>query len=451
MHSITQNRAGSRSDAPFNSTYRPIESLIPDPRNPRTHSRLQVRKIARSIREFGWITPIVVDQFNNIVCGHGRYEAGKLSGLTEVPVMVVDHLSETQLKAYRIADNRLAEEADWDNALLREIFVELSAVELNFDIELTGFDMGAIDFIIELPQIGATPDKADALPEIKAVPVTRLGDIWQLGRHRVLCGDALDKANYAALLGDERAACVFTDPPYNVKIDGNVGGLGATQHREFVMASGEMSESEFRSFLLDSIHQMLRVSTPGAVMYFCMDWRHGRELHDAMLQAGLTMLNRCTWVKPNGGMGSFYRSRHEDIYVGRNGDTPHRNNVELGRHGRNRTNVWEYPSPASFGRSGEEGRLLDLHPTVKPVALVADAILDCTARGDVVLDPFLGSGSTVIAAEKVGRRCYGMELDPLYVDTVVRRWMAWTGDQAVLASTGQTFAAVTAERQVAHV
>ena len=428
--------------------YWPTEQLKESPTYPRLLNRQQRRKFVHHVKAFGVALPLAIIADGTVIVGAEFLLAAREAGIADVPVIRVDHFSPEQRQALEIAYIRLMQEGAWDRDRLRSTFLELEAVGI--DITLTGFDVAEADLIIEIEPLLSDDDPADRAPPAIETVTTRLGDIWQVGRHRILCGDALDGASYVLLMAAEVAAAVFTDHPYNVHIRGNVGGLGAIQHREFIMASGEMSDAEFRSFLLETIKAIMAACSPGAVIYLCMDWRHAREISDAIVGAGLTLLNRCVWVKPNGGMGSFYRSRYEDVYVCRNGSGPHRNNVELGRHGRNRTNVWEYASPASFGNKGEEGKLLALHPTVKPVAMVADAILDCTARGDIVLDPFLGSGTTVIAAEKTGRRCYGMDLDPAYIDTVVRRWQAWTGDAAVLVATGQTFAQVTAERQVTH-
>jgi DNA modification methylase len=241
------------------------------------------------------------------------------------------------------------------------------------------------------------------------------------------------------LLADERAAMIFTDPPYNVPIAGNVSGLGATRHREFVMASGELDAAQFTAFLKRACALLARHSADGWLHFICMDWRHMAEVLAAGREVYTELKNLCVWAKDNGGMGSLYRGQHELVFVFKSGRGAHRNNVQLGQYGRNRGNVWRYPGANSFARTSDEGNLLALHPTVKPVALVADAILDCTARGDLVLDAFLGSGTTVLAAERVGRRGYGLELDPLYVDTIIRRWQTFTGDQARHAATGQTF------------
>ncbi|MDG1287768.1 MAG: site-specific DNA-methyltransferase [Rickettsiales bacterium] len=337
-----------------------------------------------------------------------------------------------------IADNKLTENAQWDDVLLAEHFVELSELDLDFDLEITGFEMGEIDVLIE--GNGVIEEEHVEEPVEAGHAVSELGDIWQLGTHRIICGDSLQADSCSALMDGAKANMVFTDPPYNVPVKGHISGLGKHQHREFAMATGEMSSAQFTQFLQDVCAQKAEASADGSLHYICMDWRHLQEL----LAAGDTIYselkNLCIWVKDNGGMGSLYRSRHEFVAVFKHGKAPHRNNVELGRHGRYRTNVWEYAGANSFARkNNEEGDLLALHPTVKPVPLVADAILDCTQRGDIVLDAFLGSGSTLIAAEKVGRRCYGIELDPLYVDTAIRRWQQWTGDAAIHSESGKNF------------
>jgi len=293
----------------------------------------------------------------------------------------------------------------------------------------------------------STPDPGDALPPA-GPQVGRAGDLWQLGRHRVYCGSALDDSAYDALMRGETAAMVFTDPPYNVPIEGNVSGLGAIHHRDFVMGSGEMNEAEFTAFLTQACSLLARNSRDGSIHFIFLDWRHASELLAAGREVYSELKNLCIWVKNNGGMGSFYRSRHELVFVFKHGRAQHRNNIQLGQFGRNRTNVWEYPSPSSFARPGEEGNLLALHPTVKPAALVADAIMDASARGDIVLDGFLGSGTTIIAAERTGRRCYGLELDPLYVDTIIRRWQAYTGEGARHGTSGRSFGELEAEAEV---
>jgi DNA methylase/ParB-like nuclease family protein len=425
--------------------YRPIEGLKLDAKNPRVHSPKQVRQIARSIEAFGFNVPVLIDAHGKVIAGHGRILACQLLGWTDVPTICLEHLSEAQARAFMIADNRLTENSVWDDRLLAEQLKELSVLDLDFSIEATGFEMGEIDLRIEglTPESDASEDPADVLPVVKTErPLSQPGDLWLLGRHRVYCGSALDEAAYAALMQGEQAAIVFTDPPYNVPIEGNVSGLGAIHHRDFAMACGEMDEAEFIAFLTRACSLLADHSADGSIHFVCMDWRHMGELLAAGRQAYTELKNLCVWTKNHTGMGSFYRSRHELVFVFKHGRGPHRNNVQLGQYGRDRTNVWAYPTPRT---PTDEGNLLALHPTVKPVGLVADAIMDCSARGDLVLDGFLGSGTTVIAAERIGRRCYGLELDPVYVDTIVRRWQTFAGESAKHASTGRLFNALEAE------
>ncbi len=424
--------------------YRRIADLKLDPRNPRRHSPEQIRQIARSVDTFGFNTPVLVDPELKIIAGHGRVLACRELGWQEVPTIRLDHLTDAEARAFMIADNRLTETSVWDDRLLAEGLKELSELDLEFSIETTGFQMGEIDLRIEGltpdPETDAKADPADELPAIaREVSVSKVGDLWLLGRHRVYCGNALDPEAYNTVMQGDRATMVFTDPPYNVKIHGHASGLGAVRHREFVMASGEMDESEFTAFLTDACRLLAAHSIDGSLHYLCMDWRHLGELLAAGRTTYTQLANVCIWVKHNPGMGSLYRSQHELVFVFKNGRSGHRNNVQLGRHGRNRSNVWTYPGANSFGRGTEEGNLLALHPTVKPVGLVADAITDCTARSDVVLDAFLGSGTTVIAAERTGRLCRGLELDPLYVDTIIARWQGFTDGKAVHAATGKSF------------
>jgi len=422
-------------------TYRAITDLNLDPENPRLHNKKQVRQIARSIKTFGFNVPVLVDAGLQVIAGHGRLLACKLLGITQVPVIRLEHLSEHQRRAFVIADNRLTENSEWDDRLLGEQLKILSEAELDFTLETTGFEIGEIDLMIEnlTPALEGEDDPADALPGPSPVRVSRLGDLWTLGKHRVFCGNALSPNSYKLLMGDHRASVIFADPPYKVPISGHVSGNGEVRHREFVMASGEMSEPEFTKFLTDALTLLAHYSLKGSLHYICVDWRHMGELLAAGRAAYSELKNLCVWAKDNAGMGSLYRSQHELVFVFEYGVSSHRNNVHLGRFGRSRSNVWHYPGVNSFARSTSEGDLLALHPTVKPVALVADAILDFTARGEIVLDPFLGSGTTVVAAERTGRVCYGIELDPGYFDTIVRRWQAFTGKSAVHAKSARTF------------
>ncbi len=422
-----------------------VSALSASDNNPRTHTKKQIRQIADSIKEFGFTNPVLLDSRDHIIAGHGRVQAAKLLGLKTVPTLCLDNLSETQIRAYVIADNRLAECAGWDEEILAIEFQELSALELGFDLTLTGFDAPQIDFLIQGLDSPSEEDPADTIVDIDDGPVvTRLGDIWEIGLHRLICGDALDPEAYAQLLAGKTAQMVFTDPPYNVPIKGHVSGLGKIRHREFAMASGEMDEATFTGFLSSVFNNMANSSREGAIQYICMDWRHMVEMMTAGTKAFSKFLNLCVWAKTNGGMGSLYRSKHELVFVFKAGAGPHINNVELGRHGRNRTNVWNYPGINSFGKDRDSE--LALHPTVKPVALVMDAILDCSKRKGIILDPFAGSGTTFVAAEKTGRFGFGIELDPRYCDVIVRRMQTLFGIEAIHQTSQLPFSVITENR-----
>jgi DNA modification methylase len=423
----------------------PIHALRPHRQNARTHSNRQLRQIANSIRRFGFCNAILVDDDLTILAGHGRVEAAKQLGLTSVPTVRLSHLSEADKRAYVIADNRLAEKAGWDRNLLAIELQDL--IDIGFEVELTGFETPDIDLLLDeaLEATGLSPAD-DQLPMIRTgAPTSRRGDLWVLGAHRLLCGDARAPASYTRLLGGKAADLVFTDPPYNVCIDGHVSGRGRIRHGEFAMASGEMAEAEFIQFLSVTLGQAVEASRDGALHSVCMDWRHLLELLSAGREIYDGFLNLCVWNKNNGGMGSFYRSKHELVAVFKVGTAPHINKVEHGRHGRNRTNVWDYPGVNTFrpGRIDE----LAMHPTVKPVALIADVIKDASRRSDLVLDPFAGSGSTIIAAEKTGRQARALEIDPHYVDLIIQRWQSYTGTPALLDTTTTSFEDIAEQRQ----
>lgn len=431
--------ANPRAQGRLAVTERPIATLKPSSSNPRRHGKRQIKQLAGSIAAFGFNVPVLIDADSKIIAGHARVLAAKQLGWAEVPTIMLEHLTEAQATAIAIADNRLSDLSRWDDRLLAGVMLELSQQDLSFDLEATGFTMGEIDLMIEGIEIDGDPpdDPADELPPAGPA-LTQDGDLWQCGPHLVLCGDARDQAAYERLMGAERAAMIFGDPPYNVPINGHAGGNGAVHHREFAMASGEMTEADFTAFLTTICRNLVTNSTDGSLHYLCMDWRHLGEMLAAGRATYNELKNLCVWAKDRAGMGSFYRSQHELVFVFKSGRAPHRNNIELGRFGRDRSNLWRYPAIAGM-RHGEEGDLLAVHPTIKPVRLVADAILDCTARGDIVLDPFLGSGTSLIAAERVGRRCHGIEIDPRYVDAAVLRWQAWTGQPAVHVASGRCF------------
>ena len=426
--------------------YLPIGSIVPDPSNPRKHSLKQIRAIANSIEAFGFNAPILVDKGNRVVAGHGRLEAGQLLGLAEVPVIRLEHLSEQQAKAYMLADNKLTDRSSWDDRKVAIVLKELSdIITLDFEIEATGFEAPEIDLRIQsLEPPDESMDSADEFEATRGPPVSRPDDLWILGDHRLLCGNALDPRAYDALLVGEKAAAVFTDPPDNVGVKGDVSGKGAEKQRELPMAVGEFTEDAFRRYLVDAFDLMVSHSVEGATLFACMDWRRLLEIVSAIRALGCVLLDLCVWVKTNGGTGSLYRSRHELVFVFGKPDTTRVNNVELDKHRRNRTNVWNYPAELLPRRGRKRG--LDLHPTVKPIAMVSDAILDVTQRGDIVLDPFCGSGTTILAAERTGRRGYAIELDPGHVDTAIDRWQRMTKQTAVHAN-GKTFEEMRAERR----
>jgi DNA modification methylase len=414
---------------------RPTADLIVNARNARTHSARQVEQIAASILKFGFILPTVVNDKGVVLAGHGRLRAAQRLGLKEVPIIVVKHLTEELQRAFMLADNRLAELAGWDEELLRVELQELSLV-IDFEFEVTGFDTVDLDRL-EAPKPAKTA-KPEVVPELERdrPAVSAPGDLWKLDKHLLLCGSALEQNSYQRLMGDERAQMVFTDPPYNVAIDGHVCGLGSVRHRDFKMASGEMTAPEFTAFLNSFMSHAVRHSHDGAIHFICMDWRHMGEVLAAADEL-YELKNVCVWNKTNGGMGTFYRSKHEMVFVFKAGSGPHINNFGLGEKGRYRTNVWDYPGVNTFRR----GRMDELraHPTVKPLALVVDALKDCSKRGGIVLDPFVGSGTTLLAAEKTGRVGRAIELDPHYVDAAIGRWQVLTGQAAVHVETGKTF------------
>lgn len=424
---------------------RPVGELRGYPGNARTHSKKQIKQIAASIRRFGFTNPVLISDDSEIMAGHGRVLAAQQLGMAEVPALRLSHLSPEERRAYVLADNKLALNAGWDQELLA---IELQGlIDLGFDVELTGFSLAEVDFTLDAAadsNSDAQPGPEDQIPEVPEAATTRRGDVWVLGRHKLICGDAREASDYDSLLSGEVIDLIFTDPPYNVPIAGHVSGLGEVKHREFAMAAGEMSSSEFTNFLRETLGSGAQRCRDGAIAFVCMDWRHMRELLDAGEAIFDELKNLCFWNKTNGGMGTFYRSKHELVFVFKIGSDPHINSFGLGETGRYRTNVWDYAGVNTMGTKRMEE--LGMHPTVKPVALVADAIRDCSRRGDIVLDMFGGSGSTLIAAEKVGRKARLIEFDPIYCDTIVTRYQRYTGKPAILAASGSTFEEVALDR-----
>jgi DNA modification methylase len=426
----------------------PVASLRPHPGNARTHSKKQVRQIADSIRHFGFTNPVLIGEDGGIIAGHGRVEAAKLLGLESVPTVRLAHLNAAQRRAYVLADNKLALNAGWDRELLA---IELQGlIDIDFDVELTGFSSAEIDLVLDEAREGSPNGPTEAEDQVpfpitdQKSGVTRAGDVWCVGRHRLICGDARDQAAFDLLMENERADLLFTDPPYNVPIDGHVTGLGRIRHREFAMGVGEMSAEAFASFLQQTLGHAAALARNGAIAFVCMDWRHMGELLTAGQAVFSELKNLCVWNKTNGGMGTFYRSKHELVFVFKVGTAAHINTFGLGDSGRYRTNVWDYAGVNTFRADRSED--LAMHPTVKPVALVAEAIKDCSKRGEIVLDPFGGSGTTLIAAEKTGRLARLIEFDPAYCDTILRRFERVTGKQATQAVSGMSFEEMAQER-----
>lgn len=432
------------SDIRTQIVIRKITELKARVRNPRTHGKKQIRKIADSIKRFGFVTPILTDPASTVIAGHGRLEAAKLLGLTEVPALTLAHLSEAEIRAYVIADNQLASLAGWDRELLSLEIAELSEIEPDLDLTVTGFEVFDLDLLRDVAGSKRRPASAP-LPALEPGPaVTRLGDLWQVGTHRLLCGDALDPASFDHLLGGERADLVVTDPPYNVKISGHVCGNGAIQHREFAMASGEMKAGQFQRFLSQICVNLARHSRSGSLHFIFMDWRSIGALLAAGEAAYDELLNIIVWVKKNGGMGALYRSRHEMVALFKYGKRAHKNNVALGANGRYRTNVWEYAGANGAGRGGKSD--LAMHPTVKNLEMIIEAIRDVSDAGDIVLDPFGGSGTTLIAAERCGRKSRLIELDAHYCDLILRRAAA-EGLDVCLVPDGRGYADIMADRR----
>ncbi|UZK67338.1 DNA modification methylase [Sphingomonas sp. M1-B02] len=423
-----------------------IELLKSYDRKLRKRSPQALDKLKASVSAFGVVLPILIDKHRVIVGGEGIVEAARAAGHREVPTLSIEHLDAADVRRLRIALNKLGETSEWDKVELAHEFGELLSLDVDLDLTDTGFDTVEIDNLVHAP-VTLDEEDADDEPVPIGVPgsaVSRLGDLWDLDVHSVMCASSLEPESLAVLMGAERARMVLTDSPYNVKIDKNVSGLGQNKHREFAQGSGEMSEAEFIDFQTRSTKTLAAFCVEGALLYLYMDWRHIWEITSGIRAAGLSMVNLAVWVKRSGAMGSLYRSQHELVFVAKKGDAAHRNNVQLGKYGRNRTNCWFYPGMNTF--SAERAELLAMHPTCKNVSMLSDAIRDASDRGEIVLDGFLGSGSTLIAAERTHRVCRGVELDPLYVDAIIARWEKAAGKRATLRSTGETFLEVASRR-----
>lgn len=423
--------------------YKNPKELKLNPKNSRTHSKKQIQKIAKSIDKLGFNNPVLIDADDVIIAGHGRVLAALELGLTKIPSICLNHMTQEQIRAYVIADNRLAQEAGWDKEILKielEFLMNLEP-EIDFDATITGFDIPELDLIINpegLETIKNGESKAsDAqfMENVIDIPKrVNKGDLWRLGEHLLYCGNSLEEASYKILMQNELAQVVFTDPPYNVKVKGNI--TKQKRHEEFEFASGEMSKDEFTGFLKKAMNLQSKFSIDGSIHYQCMDWRHVTEILEAGSQVYSSLKNICVWDKTTAGMGSLYRSQHEFVFVFKNGEKSHINNIELGIHGRYRTNIWKYKGMHASNPQAKV--LVKLHPTVKPVAMIMDALLDCSSIGGIVLDSFGGSGSTLIAAERTKRRARVIELEPKYCDVILFRWENLTGKSADLISNGDS-------------
>jgi DNA modification methylase len=419
----------------------PISSLKVNPNNARKHSPRQIALIGTSLSRWGFLVPIVTDKDRTIVAGMGRYLAAQELSYDHIPIISREFLSEADRRAFALAENRLAELGGWDDELLQ---LELRFLfDADYDLTLTGFELQDLDFTIG--DLVAKEEPVE-LPSSDTVAVSRPGDLWNVDdRFKLFCGNAREAESYEIVLGRDRAAMVISDPPYNVPINGHVSGLGKIRHSDFLEASGEMSPSEFTSFLRAMFRNCARFSTDGSIHFHFMDWRHIREILDAADGVYSQFKQLVVWNKAgNAGMGSFYRSQHELIFVFKAGRGRHINNFSLGETGRYRTNVWDYAGCNTFRKGREED--LEAHPTVKPLSLYMDAILDCSNTGDLILDPFSGSGTLLTAAYRTGRRGAAIEFDPIYVDTGIRRLCAASGLIACLRD-GRTFEEVEAERR----
>lgn len=426
-----------------------VGQLKPYKNNAKIHSPDQISQIAASIQQFGFVSPILIDENDEIIAGHGRFEAAKILNLSQVPVLSIGHLTNVQKRKLRIADNRISENGGgWDADLLNIEIGELCELEDIADITITGFNDIEIDQILAEPRTKAEVKKLDTVPyvaddEIITVP----GDIWEFdGRHRIICGDSTDRDTFAKLLGDKRVNLVLQDPPFNIKIDGFVSGNGSVKHPDFAMAAGKMSDSEYAEFLGKNFALCSEFANDNAMIFNFIDWRNIMPMLTACKQNFARYINLCVWVKNKAGMGTPYRSQHElcTVFLNKGGTVP--DHIKLGKYGRNRSNVWHYYGCNSYGPHRND---LKMHPTVKSFEMLSDIMLDVTSIGDAVLDCFLGSGSTFIAAQRHKRICYGIEYEPKYVDTCVKRFYEAFGIDAINLRTGKTYTDLLAEKHAA--
>lgn len=431
--------------------YLPADAIRPNPKNPRRYTKKDERDLAASARVLGVNLPIGIDANGVIVSGELWYRAYIELGLPLIPAIRLDHLSPAEADLFMIAVDRFVDRSTFEPKALAQLFKDLSILNLDISLEVSGYPTAEIDLMIEGLEIAPVEDEgAEDIPPGPAV--SEVGDVWSLRNptsgleHRFLVGNAQEAESYVNLMNKERAAAVITDPPFGGKISNYLRGSDKATRREFVMGSEGRTPEELEQ-LLDPVCRLIRdVCLLGALVYVFMDWR-GIEV---LLRVGGRVFgdlkNLIVWAKTVAGMGSFYRSQHELIALFKVAGGTHRNNIQLGKFGRNRANVWTYAGMNTpSGRLTDEGDLRAMHVTPKPVEMIAEAILDCTERGDIVLDPFLGSGTTLIACERTGRRAYGMELDPLYADVAIRRWRRFTGCDAIRVADGRTFSSLETE------
>jgi DNA modification methylase len=409
-----------------------VADLKPLGHETRQHPRNQIEHLKKMLSAYGVVVPIITDDQNRVVDGRAVVIAAKELGISTISAVRISHLSDNQLRALRVALNKIVGLSSWNEPELKIEIEEILQIDPGLPLAI---DNPTLDLILD----GTGADEEDDCPVIPLdhEPISRLGDQFQCGEHTIRCGNALNAHDYASLLGAEPANMMFADGPYNVPIAGHVTRSKSAQGHDFPMGKGELSPAEFETFLTTTLGLAAKHLRNGAISYVCIDWR-GLSVTLAAGNAVFSkLLNLCVWHKPNAGMGSLYRSQHELVLVYKIGTVPHTNNVHLGRYGRNRTNVWSYVGQNSL--SGSSKGKLALHPTVKPVAMIADAIRDCSNRGDIILDPFGGSGTTMIAAEKTGRRARLLELNPLYVDVAIQRWQRLTGQTSYHAETGRPY------------
>ena len=399
----------------------------------RKHSKKQLQKLKNAIIKVGYVNPILLDEKHNIIAGELRLLAAKELGFTQIPAIILENLTPEEADAISILDNRIAEDGEWNFGNLKEEIEKLMKFDITF--EDLGFDTVDYDEIFLIndsdeSKVHNSDNEDESWLDANIPPKVKFGDLWRLGDHFVYCGDSLLVRSFEILMQGELAQIVITDPPYNCKINGHVCGLGKTKHDEFAMASGEMTETEFAEFISKFMQHLIKFSIDGSLHYLFMDWAGLNTLLTQGKRHYTELKNIAVWNKLIGGMGALYRSQHEMIPIFKNGKAKHQNHIKLGKNGRYRTNIWDYPGIRATNPSSLE--LLKLHPAVKAVPMLHDILLDSSSKNDIVLDCFGGSGSTLLAAERCKRRARLIEISPRYVDVTIYRWEKETGKTAKL-------------------